>query len=166
MPRKSALFAVSCLMMCSATVFEPDASRASEGEAVLGLAGRWAGEATLVPASGQRETFKCIITYFPSDDGSRVRQNLRCKNANYRFDAATHLQISGRQVTGRWEDNVNSLNGTVLGTMTHDGFDILLSGKFFDAKMTVVSTACEQSVTIIPDKAHLMRELAAVLRKC
>jgi hypothetical protein len=135
-------------------------------ESITGLAGRWAGKGTIVPAFGPSEEFKCVITYFPSDDGSRVRQNLRCNGASYHFDAATHLEIAGAQITGRWMDNIYSLTGTVTGAMTKEGFVILLSGEFFNAKMTVISSRCEQSVTVVPERNEQMREMAAVLRKC
>lgn len=140
--------------------------RANDSGSFVQLAGRWAGEGTLIPTRGPNESFRCVITYFPSDDGSRVKQNLRCNGPNNKFDAATHLQIEGAQVTGRWTDNVYSLTGNVTGVVTKDGFDIQLTGSFFDAKMTVVSTPCQQSVTVVPDRADYMRQLAAVLRKC
>ena len=144
----------------------PGPSRANDSNSIVNLAGRWAGEGTMTPASGPNESFRCVITYFPSQDGSRVKQNLRCNGPTNKFDAATHLQIDGAQVSGRWTDNVYSLTGSVTGLVTKDGFDIQLTGQFFDAKMTVVSTPCEQSVTVTPGRADYMRELAAVLRKC
>lgn len=161
MVRASALFLLfvsSLAVGGSATSARPDV--------VLSLAGRWAGMGTVVPTSGPAQTFKCVITYFPNEDGSTVKQNLRCKNPSYNFDAATDLRIDGGIITGRWQDNINPINGKVDGAITADGFDILLSGQFFNAKMTVLSLPCEQSVTIVPDRAVYMKELAAVLRKC
>ncbi len=157
---------LACLLTLLSAALLPAMSGAAEGNSIVKLAGRWAGEGTMVPASGPNESFRCVITYFPSDDGSRVKQNLRCNGPTNKFDAATHLQIDGAQVTGRWTDNVYSLTGSVTGLVTKDGFDIQLTGQFFDAKMTVVSTPCQQSVTVVPDRASYMRELAAVLRKC
>lgn len=141
-------------------------SVASAGEPILKLAGRWAGDGTMIPASGPSETFKCVITYFPSHDGARIKQNLRCKGVSYSFDAATHLQIAGAQVTGQWNDNIYSMSGTVTGNLTDSGFDILLSGRYFEARMRVVSSNCEQSVTVVPERKTEMKELAAVLKKC
>lgn len=141
-------------------------SVASAGEPILKLAGRWAGDGTMIPASGPSETFKCVITYFPSHDGSRIKQNLRCKGVSYSFDAATHLQIAGAQVTGQWNDNIYSMSGTVTGNLTDSGFDILLSGRYFEARMRVVSSNCEQFVTVVPEHKTEMKELAAVLKKC
>ena len=139
---------------------------AERTDVMRGLAGRWAGMGTVVPASGPSQDFKCVITYFPSEDGLQVRQNLRCKNDGYSFDAATELRINGGVITGRWQDNINPINGTIDGAVTSDGFEILLGGKFFNAKMTVLTLPCEQSVTIVPDRPVYMRELAAVLKKC
>jgi hypothetical protein len=85
---------------------------------------------------------------------------------SYSFDAATHLQIAGVQVTGQWNDNIYSMSGTVTGTLTDDGFDILLSSRYFEARMRVVSNNCEQSVTVVPERKDEMKELAAVLKKC
>jgi hypothetical protein len=139
---------------------------AQDGNSILALAGRWTGAGTMVPASGPTETFRCVVTYFPSEDGSRLRQNLRCKSASYQFDGATQLQITAGKVTGRWQEKVNSLDGTVSGKVTSHGFFILLSGKFFDAKMTVVSSPCQQSITIVPEEGAPLKKLSAVLRKC
>lgn len=154
---------VICLL---ALGIQPGVPSANEGDSVVNLEGRWAGEGTMVPASGPNENFRCVVTYFLNDDASRVRQNLRCQGANYKFDAGTRLQIEDGKVTGVWADNVYSLNGTVTGIVTAKGFDILLRGQFFQAKMTVVSSDCQQSVKVVPDRADYMRELAAVLKKC
>jgi hypothetical protein len=153
----SAALAAVCLVQ---------AALAQDANTILALAGRWAGDGTLTPASGPAEPFKCVITYFPSEDGSRVRQNLRCKNTGFEFDGSAHLQISEGKVSGRWQDNVYSLDGTVKGSVKADGFDIALSGKFFAAQMSVTSSACQQSVTIVPEAGGPLKRLAANLRKC
>ena len=65
-----------------------------------------------------------------------------------------------------WNDNIYSMSGTVTGVLTDSGFDILLSGRYFEARMRVVSNNCEQSVTVVPERKTEMKELAAVLKKC
>ena len=139
---------------------------AQKADPILSLAGRWAGVATLVPASGPNEPYNCVATYFPADNGSRITQNLRCKSANYHFDGTTQLQIVAGKITGRWQDKINNLDGTVSGTVKPDGFDILLSGNFFDAKMTVANTPCQQSVTIVLEEGLPIKKISAVLKKC
>ena len=107
-----------------------------------------------------------MATYFPTDNGSRVTQNLRCKSPNYQFDGTTQLQIAAGKITGRWQDKINNLDGTVSGTVKPDGFDILLSGNFFDAKMTVANGPCQQSVTIVVEEGLPVKRISAVLKKC
>ena len=137
------------------------ATLAQADTSILSLAGRWAGKGTMIPASGPSESFRCMVTYFPSRNGSLLRQNLRCKSASYQLDGATQLQITAGKVTGRWQDKVNSLEGTVSGTVTPDGFHILLSEKLFDAKMTVVNSPCQQSVTIVPREGTPIKKMSA-----
>lgn len=141
-------------------------AHAQADEPIIKLAGRWAGQGVMTPASGPAESFKCVITYFPNGNGSQVTQNLRCRGISYRFDAATHLDIENGRVKGRWTDNIYALSGTVDGTVTASGFDILLLGTLFTAKMTVVSSNCEQSIVVVPERNTEMKELAAVLKKC
>jgi hypothetical protein len=155
-----------CLIGLSAPALTPVSAEAETGQSFLALGGRWAGMGTMVPATGPSEDFKCVITYFPSDDGTRVKQNLRCNGPSQRFDAATQLELQGSEISGNWQENIYSLNGTVNGAITSEGFIVQLSGQFFEAKMTVVSSRCEQSVTVVPERATQMKELAATLRKC
>jgi hypothetical protein len=143
-----------------------NAPLAQTQDAILALAGRWAGNAMLVPASGPNQTYHCVATYFPSEGGSRLTQNLRCKSADYQFDGTTQLQIAGGKITGRWQDKINNLDGIVNGTVKPDGFDILLSGNFFDAKMSVATAPCQQSVTIVLEEGLPVKKISAVLKKC
>lgn len=130
------------------------------------LAGRWTGEAVMTSISGDPESFKCVVTYLPSKDGAGMKQNLRCKGTSIRLEAATLLQVEGTKVTGRWEDKINSLGGIVRGDVTEDGFEVLLGGRFFQAKMAVAGSECAQQVTVSPQRSSYFRELSAALRKC
>ena len=143
-----------------------NASRAQDANTIASLAGRWAGTATMVMASGPKELFRCVATYFPGDAGASLRQNLRCKSASYQFDGTAELKINAGKVTGRWQDKINPLFGTVSGNVTPDGFLILLSGELFDAKMTVVSSQCRQSITLVLEEGLPVKRLSADLRKC
>jgi hypothetical protein len=143
-----------------------DGSLAQNFDSILSLAGRWAGNAVLVPAAGPNEPYTCVATYFPTTDGSRVTQNLRCKSANYQFDGTTQLQITAGKITGRWQDKINNLDGVVSGTVKPDGFDIMLSGNFFDAKMTVATTPCQQAITIVLEEGLPVKKISGVLKKC
>jgi hypothetical protein len=133
---------------------------------VLALAGRWSGSATMTPVSGPAEPFKCVITYFPNSDGTQVKQNLRCKGAQSKIDAVTQLLIDDGKVTGKWQDNVYSLDGTVSGTSNATGFDLKLDGDYFQASMVITSSPCEQQLKLVPRDQSGMKEMAALLKRC
>ncbi len=135
-------------------------------DTITRMMGRWSGDAQLVPTSGPSRKYKCVVTYRGAGDGTRVAQNLRCSSDDYKLEAATLLSINGSEVTGRWEDRVNSLGGDVRGTVTSDGFDVHLGGRFFEAKMQVAGSGCTQLVKLTPVRADYIRELSANLRKC
>lgn len=131
------------------------------------LAGRWVGNAVMTPSSGPTSNFKCVVTYLPRKDAPGVQQNLRCDDgANFKLHAATELQVEGGKVTGRWQDKINEIDGTLAGTVTPTGFEVELSGRFFQAKMAVAGQGCDQSVKVMPQKSEVFRELAATLKKC
>ena len=133
---------------------------------IMALGGRWAGMATVTPDSGPNQAYSCVGTYFPADNGAKLTQNLRCKSDSYQLDASTQLQIAAGKITGRWQDKVNNLDGIINGTVKPDGFDILLTGDFFDAKMTIARTSCQQSITIEFEGGLPVKRVSAVLKKC
>jgi len=139
---------------------------ATPADPLAHLMGRWVGNAVLTTSSGP-SNFKCIVTYLPRKDGPGMRQNLRCDNgANFKLHAATDLNIEGEKVTGVWKDPINEIQGTVAGKVTAQGFEVDLSGQYFQAKMAVAGQGCDQSVKVMPVHADLFRELAASLKKC
>ncbi len=131
------------------------------------LAGRWVGNATMTTASGPSSNFKCVVTYLPRKDGPGIQQNLRCEDdASFKLHAATELTVEGGKVVGRWQDKINDIAGTVDGSVTPTGFEVKLSGQFFQATMAVAGQGCDQSVKVMPQKSEVFRELAAILKKC
>ena len=152
------------LVLVAATTANNAAIPASDP--VARLAGRWTGDAIMTSMSGSPETFKCIVTYLPTQNGSGMKQHLRCKGASINLEAATLLEIDGTKVSGRWEDKINSLGGIVRGDVTATGFEVLLGGQFFQAKMAVAGSECAQQVTVSPQRSSYFRDLTADLRKC
>ncbi|MEQ1653747.1 MAG: hypothetical protein ABL897_14775 [Hyphomicrobium sp.] len=131
------------------------------------LAGRWVGNAVMTPSSGPTSNFKCVVTYLPRKGAPGVQQNLRCDDgANFKLHAATELQVDGGKVTGRWQDKINEIEGTVAGNVTPTGFEVELAGRYFQATMAVAGQGCDQSVKVMPQKSEMFRELAATLKKC
>jgi hypothetical protein len=156
---------LACLLAVVSSA-QPSPLCAQDPNPIMALAGRWAGTATMTPASGPAEMFRCVVTYFPGEAGATLRQNLRCKSPTYQFEGAAQLKIAAGKVTGKWEDKINSLHGTVSGSVNPDGFLILLSGELFDAKMTVASSPCQQTMSIILEEGLPVKSISAALRKC
>lgn len=155
------------LAMASAVGTSPAiAVEPAGGVAIARMMGRWAGDAHVTPASGPARVYKCVVTYRGTGNASEVAQNLRCRSDSYNLEAATMLTIVGRTVTGKWVDRINDVGGDVNGTITDSGFDVHLGGKFFEAKMQVAGTGCEQVVTLTPVRAEYIKELSASLKKC
>jgi hypothetical protein len=159
----SSAVALSAVALGATLTYAKDAG----GDAMMLLSGRWAGQGKMVPVTGEPETFKCVVTYIPVKDGTAtVRQNLRCQSENYRLDTAALLTVDGKNVTGSWVDNVHALDGDVQGSMTKDGFNVMLTSKFFQARMAVASNGCDQQVRVEPARADVVREVSAQLKKC
>jgi hypothetical protein len=134
---------------------------------LAGLAGRWVGMATMTSDTGPASNFKCVVTYIPRPDVRGMRQTLRCEDGgSFKLHAATDLSVEGDKVTGLWQDKINEIGGTVQGVVTSDGFDVQLSGRFFEAHMAVAGQGCDQSVKVMPQNPEMFRELAATLKKC
>jgi hypothetical protein len=156
--------AAACTVLVSLFV-APSGDTAGNPDPIAGLTGRWSGQGMVIPARGAQENLKCMVTYVGNHKGTHVKQNLRCRSANYELDTTTHLLVKGNQVTGRWADKVYSLGGSVSGTVAPDRFDVLLSGQFFIAKMTIATSQCEQSVTVTPARADYIRQMSASLKQ-
>jgi hypothetical protein len=159
----AAALAAASLMGLSATCW----ATSNLPNTFSGLAGRWSGHGIVKPGSGPAESFKCVVTYIPQGSPTRLQQNLRCSSANYKLDARTHLELRGDRVVGRWQDNIyTGLNGTVSGVVKDGGFDVVLTGQFFQARMIIAGSRCEQLVKVTPARADYIREVSASLKKC
>lgn len=165
---KTAWRAAAGLSVLTATGFlATELTAATSIDPLAHLAGRWVGNAIMTPSSGPASSFKCVVTYLPRKDAPGVQQNLRCDDgANFKLHAATELQVDGGKVTGRWQDKINEIEGVVAGNVTATGFEVELTGRFFQAKMAVAGQGCDQSVKVMPQKSEVFRELAATLKKC
>lgn len=145
----------------------PENQAALPSDPLAHLAGRWVGQAVMTPTSGPQSNFKCIVTYLPRKGAPGMQQNLRCDNgADFKLHAATNLEVKGDTVTGRWEDKINEVEGTLAGAVTADGFEVQLTGRYFQATMQVAGEGCNQSVKVMPTQSDMFRELAATLKKC
>lgn len=161
--QRATFVAVSAIACLAATENEA----APPKDPLEGLAGRWVGLATMTSDSGPASSFKCVVTYTRKGEKFTMRQTLRCEDGdNFKLHAATDLTVEGEKVSGLWQDTINEIGGTVAGVVTPTGFDVQLSGQFFEARMAVAGQGCAQEVKVQPQRSDMFRELAATLKKC
>jgi hypothetical protein len=141
-------------------------ANSGETSAIDQLPGRWVGNGLLVPANGPSLPFDCTVTYVAQANAGEMKQTLRCRSKDFKFEAMAHLVFDGERVTGRWEDKINEIDGPVDGKVTPTGFDIDLKGRYFQARMQVDGDACLQTVKVNPHRVDTIRELSADLKKC
>jgi hypothetical protein len=160
--RVTAIFALGL----AALTAHPMMSRGSVQRPIADLAGRWAGAGTVQWKNGRETPYKCTVTYFLTDNNTRVKQTLRCQGTDEtKLEIATLMQVSGEAITGTWEERLSAMTGTVKGKVTANGYEALAHNQFFNAAFEIaMASACEQQVTIRPSRDIAL--ITANLRKC
>lgn len=129
------------------------------------LSGRWSGWGALRLSNGAVEQVKCVATYFVTEAGSSLDQNLRCASAGYKIDAKANYIVSGGTVRGTWEERTHSARGEVAGNVTNNLFRLTIFGDTFSADMTMSATRCKQSIRISPSGLDI-ENISIGLEKC
>ena len=126
------------------------AGAATADSAIENLTGKWTGQGALETSTGARETVKCVVVYEVKSANTVINQNLRCASASYKIDALTQMKIAGTQVTGTWAESSFGTSGSVSGQVRAGGFNIVVDGGLFSARMTVASGKASQTLNILP----------------
>jgi hypothetical protein len=127
-------------------------------------AGYWTGTGKIVLNNGQTEHVKCVATYKVTS--SQLKQNLRCAGQGYSLNGTADLEIAASGgVSGVWTENTYSARGDVTGKATDRGFSLSISGPSFTAVMDASTTACKQSLDIVP-KGFDVSRISLGLAKC
>ena len=153
-----AIAAASCLML-GTVAWAAGASPLGE------LAGYWTGAGSVTLSSGNTERVKCAVIYKVSDDGSQIKQSMRCASTDYSINATADLHVRGEQVSGNWEEKTYSASGEVSGRYTGESFVLSIQGANFTAAMNVSLSACKQSISISPKGLDVNR-ISIGLTKC
>jgi hypothetical protein len=128
------------------------------------MAGYWTGTGKIVLNNGNVENVKCVVTYKVT--GSQLKQNLRCAGQGYSLNGSADLEIAASgAVTGSWTENTYSAKGNVTGKTTDRGFSLAISGPNFTAAMDAATTACKQTLEIVP-KGFDVSRISLGLGKC
>lgn len=112
------------------------------------LPGRWVGEGRLGLKNGNVETVKCRATYFLSDTGAELKQNIRCASASGKVEVKSVVSHNGDTLSGTWNELVYNLGGELTGEVTPRGFRIAVRGSGLTANMDVIVMDVRQIVEI------------------
>jgi hypothetical protein len=128
------------------------------------MAGYWTGTGKIVLANGNSESVKCVVTYKVT--GAQLKQNVRCAGQGYSLNGTADLIIApSGAVTGSWTENTYAAKGDVIGKTTDKGFSLAITGPTFTAVMDATTTACKQSLDIVPKGLDVSR-ISLGLGKC
>ena len=114
------------------------------------LAGRWVGGGSIKLADGSSEKISCKATYFVSNGGNGLSQNIRCASASYKFEVRSSLNLNGSAVSGSWKELTQNASGSVSGKASASTINLSVHGDKVSGSMSVALNGGSQSVTIRP----------------
>lgn len=112
------------------------------------LPGRWVGDGRLGFKEGKFEAVKCRATYFLSDDGIELKQNVRCASASGNVEVKSEIKHNAGALTGTWNELIYNLGGDLSGQVTPTGFRITVRGEGLTANMEVIVREGKQIIEI------------------
>lgn len=140
------LFSLLASLVIWASVAEHAA--ADDNAPFKDLPGRWVGEGRLGLQSGNIEKVKCRATYFVSEGGAGLRQNIRCATADAKIEVKSKLRSNAGTLSGTWKELIYNLEGKLTGKVTERGFRISVKGDAMAANMEVIVFKGQQVVEI------------------
>ena len=138
----AALASLVSLIASVAPGFAADASPFKD------LPGRWVGDGKLGLKEGKIETVKCRATYFLSDDGGELKQNIRCASASGNIEVKSVVTYKDSKLSGTWNELIYNLGGDLSGQVTPNGFRISVRGEGLTANMEVIVREGKQIIEI------------------
>ena len=135
----TALILVMCLLAGGPVQADPSAPFKE-------LPGRWVGQGRLGLQGGKVEAVKCRATYFTSDNGSKLKQNVRCASQSGKIEVKSIITHSEGELSGTWNEHVYNLGGELTGNVTKRGFRISVRGSGLAANMEVAVSKSRQII--------------------
>ena len=131
-----------------------------------GFSGSWSGDGTITMASGASDPIRCRATYVVENNGTKLRQDLRCASDSYSFDVESEVSYNADAgiVSGTWHETNYSAGGFLSGRVRNGGIEARVEGGQFAAAVDVVTNGDRQSVSIRPEGSEVS-EVAVSLRR-
>jgi hypothetical protein len=128
------------------------------------LLGRWTGEGRLGFAEGKTETITCRGTYFASEDGQNLTQNLRCASAGAKVEVKSEIAHNAGSLAGTWNELIYNKAGQLDGKITKTGYKVSVKGEDLSATMEILVRGDKQIIEIQFNNATLIG-LSMVMNK-
>jgi hypothetical protein len=117
-----------------------------------GIIGIWGGNGVVTYASGSKERLRCRAQYVQNSEDN-LQQALKCASDSYNFQINAYFIHNDGALSGRWEELVLNIAGTVSGTAEAGRISGLLHGPGFTAGLDVTTKGNRQKVRIeTPDQ--------------
>jgi hypothetical protein len=128
------------------------------------LTGRWTGQGRLGFAEGKTENITCRATYFVSDDGQKLDQNIRCASAGAKVEVKSNLTHLEGKLSGSWSELIYDKAGELTGEITKQGLRINVKGDDLNATMEIIVRDTKQLVEVHFNNSSLVG-LTLILEK-
>jgi hypothetical protein len=135
-----------------------------EGGAFFRFVGDWSGEGTVKTSAGN-EHIRCRAHYNVTPDGASLEQSLRCASDSYKLEVRTKVAATGNRFVGKWNEVTRDTIGNISGSITPTGIRGKIDGIGFTADLAIVIQANSQSVTIDPQGATDISQVAITLTR-
>ncbi len=112
------------------------------------IAGLWVGEGRLGTRGGQTETVKCRATYRSEQQGTALKQSIRCASAGGSIEVKVAAHLKGMTISGDWEETTRGWTGQLSGATTPAGLKVSIRGDNITANMDVIVKDALQVVEI------------------
>ncbi len=112
------------------------------------LTGRWTGQGRLGFAESKTENITCRATYFVSEDGQKLEQNIRCASAGAKVEIKSMLNHTAGKLAGTWSELIYDKSGELTGDITPGGFRIDVKGSDLNATMEIIVRDDKQLVEV------------------
>ena len=115
-------------------------------------------------ADQPRERIRCRANYQVDENGTRLRQSLRCASDSYRFDVSSNIVADGGALSGSWNETSRNVSGSVSGRVNGGQIHTRMDGAGFSANLTVSTRGDRRSVTI-ESLGHEITEVSVALTR-
>jgi hypothetical protein len=112
------------------------------------ISGRWVGDGRLGTRDGKSERVKCRVTYILAEQGSQVRQTIRCASESGSVEVQSTVSHASGALTGSWKELSRNWSGDLTGNITPNGFKVSVKGSELNANMNIVVKDTRQIIEI------------------